>query len=59
MPKRRAQSDEEGEVSENAVQDASEGEVVKKSKKSTAKPEKAKASLHLMRVTPSHNQPHS
>jgi len=47
MPKRRAQSDEEGEASENAVQDASGGEVVKKSKKSTAKSEKAKLSKKL------------
>ena len=59
MPKRRAQSDEEGEASENAVQNASEGEVVKKSKKSTAKSEKAKASSQLMRVATPYDQPHS
>lgn len=49
MPKRRAHSDEEDEVSENAAQNASEEEVVKKPKKSTAKSEKAKASSHLAR----------
>ena len=49
MPKRRAHSDEEDEVSENAAQNASEEEPVKKPKKSTAKSEKAKASSHLAR----------
>ena len=47
MPKRRALSDEEDEVSDNAHQSASEEEVVKKSKKSTAKSEKAKASTQF------------
>lgn len=44
MPKRRAPSDEEDEVSGNAQQSAPEEEVVKKSKKSTTKSEKPKAS---------------
>ena len=46
MPKRRVPSDEEDEASDSAEQIASE-EVVKKSKKSTTKPEKAKASARF------------
>jgi len=53
MPKRRAPSDEEDEVKDNAYQSVSEEEVVKKSKKSTSKSEKPKASrTGLMRATP-------
>lgn len=48
MPKRRVPSDEEDEVSDKAQQIASEEEVVKKSKKSTEKSEKVKASVALM-----------
>ena len=47
MPKRRAPSDEEDEASDNAHQSASGEEVVKKSKKSTTKSEKVKASAHF------------
>ena len=47
MPKRRAPSDDEGEVSDKAHQSASGEEVVKKSRKSAAKSEKAKASAHF------------
>jgi len=47
MPKRRVPSDEEDEASDNAEKIASEEEVVKKSKKSTTKPEKAKASARF------------
>lgn len=59
MPKRRATSDEEDEVQDNAHQSASEGETVKKSKKSTAKSEKPKArATTLMRVTPLRGLPY-
>ena len=52
MPKRRAPSDEEDEVKDNAHQSASEEEVVKKPKKSP-KSEKPKASgTALIRVAP-------
>ena len=47
MPKRRAPSDEEDEVGDSVRQSASEEVVVKKSKKSTAKSEKAKASVRF------------
>jgi len=57
MPKRKVPSDEEGEVGDNAHQSASEEEVVKKTKKSTAKSEKPKASTTaLTRVTPINQQ---
>ena len=56
MPKRRAPSDEEDEVKDNAHQSVSEGEVVKKPKKSSATSEKQKASAaKLMCVTLSNN----
>lgn len=56
MPKRKVQDDEEGEVEDNAHQSASEGEVVKKSKQSSATSAKPKASAaNLMRVTLSNN----
>ena len=53
MPKRREPSDEEDEVSDNARKTVSEEETVKKSKKSSAKSEKPKASTAILtRVTP-------
>ena len=56
MPKRRAPSDEEDEVKDNAHQSASEEEVVKKSKKNSATSEKPKASAaNWTRVTLSNN----